>query len=616
MKSLNAILMFLFVQLLLAGNVLGAGESSPSLAGPAAFTGMFDLYQNNRVLGTGNFVTADFMLTSYNLLLEKVVGEAEEHEILPRLKSVVLALQKNIVAVPGSRPGRNGALRHVSVLRGLLGTSELPPADVAEQVQNELRLIAGHAGVMASPVTGVKEDYTQFIPRGRYARNEALGRYFLASLYAGRSGFALKDSAATGVSPAMADEQTAAALLISQTIMENEEIRVQYERLASLLTLIAGESDDISPAELLEFASGNGEEKVTLTTTRNRIVAETMRAGRLPRIIGGIVDKARLEKGVSLAEATISFRLLGQRFTPDSAAIQTLVYDKVTDYQGKGNPFTLASISGHTVRGFPTVFDLMASLGSRLSRQILTSGEETNFNGYEKGLSEAGRMMRRAAHNPRSLSDMNLRLAFRLAIIPGGDSLNSAIGAWIQNRHSMLLYVKQSYTAMSKAIRVEAATPKRTDAYLEPAQDLYGDMIENLYTLTTLLETPALRQRVGRFTTLLREVREIGYRQQEGEHSGKDIAFLNNIDATMKETIGLQDRPLVVDIHTEPNSGLVVEEGIGFPRTVNRRELRGARFDCFEFKQPMDKRLTDEAWHDMLKAGTRPRSTTNIITGL
>lgn len=268
------------------------------------------------------------------------------------------------------------------------------------------------------------------------------------------------------------------------------------------------------------------------------------------------------------------------------------------------------------MRGFPTVFDLMASLGSRLSRQILTSGEETNFNGYEKGLSEAGRMMRRAAHNPRSLSDMNLRLAFRLAIIPGGDSLNSAIGAWIQNRHSMLLYVKQSYTAMSKAIRVEAATPKRTDAYLEPAQDLYGDMIENLYTLTTLLETPALRQRVGRFTTLLREVREIGYRQQEGEHSGKDIAFLNNIDATMKETIGLQDRPLVVDIHTEPNSGLVVEEGIGFPRTVNRRELRGARFDCFEFKQPMDKRLTDEAWHDMLKAGTRPRSTTNIITGL
>jgi len=616
MKPLNAILGFLLVSLLLAGNALGAGESGPARTANPGFTGMFELYQNNRVLGTGNFVTADFLLTSYNLLLENVVGEAEEQELFPRLQSVARVLQKQIFAVPGNQPGRNRALRFISVLRGLLGASEAPPAEVADQVQNELKLIAGHAGVVTSPITGTKEDYTQFVPRGRYTRTETLRRYFLASLYAGRSGFALRDSMATSVTPAMADEQTAAALLISKALQENEELKGQYEHLDRLLTLIAGDSDDISPTELLEFAAGGGEDKATLTATRGRIVAAARTAGRFPRIVGGIVDRAKLEKGVSLGEATLSFRLLGQRFTPDSAAIQALVYDRVTDYQGKGSPFTLTTFAGHSVRGFPTVFDLMASLGSRTSRQILTSSEETHFNGYEKGLAEASRMMRRASHNPRSLSDMNLRLAYRLAVMPGGDALNSAIGAWIQNRYAMLLYAKQSYTAMSKAIRVEAALPKRSDAYVEPMQDLYGDMIENLYFLATVLETPALRERVGRFTTLLREVREIGYRQEEGEHTTKDIAFLNDIDSTMKETIGLQDRPLVVDIHTEPNSGMVVEEGIGFPRTVNRKALRGARFDCFEFKQPMDKRLTDDAWYDMLKAGNRPRSITDIITGL
>jgi hypothetical protein len=73
---------------------------------------------------------------------------------------------------------------------------------------------------------------------------------------------------------------------------------------------------------------------------------------------------------------------------------------------------------------------------------------------------------------------------------------------------------------------------------------------------------------------------------------------------------------MAVDIHTDPNSGMVVEEGIGFPRTVNRKELRGARFDCYEFKQPMEKRLTDEGWVEMLQSGVRPRSITSIVTGL
>ncbi len=616
MRTLNRLFLLLLASLLLAGNVIGADEAMVAQQKSPSFTGMFDLYQDNRAQGAGNFITTDFLLASYNLLLEKVAAKAEEQELLPRLQSLASTLQKQLVALPPHQPGRNCALGFISVVNSLAGTDGQLPADVADQVRKELKLIADHSSVAVSPVSGIQEDYTQYLPRGRYTRSEALGRYFLASLYAGRIGFALKDSKATGVTPAMADEQTAAALLISRTIMEHEELSAAYQKLNRLLTVIAGEADDLSPAELLVFADGEFEEKASLAATRSRIVAAARTAGRLPRILGGIVDKTRLEQGVSLAEATLSFRLLGQRFTPDSAAIQGLVFDRVTTYQGKGNPFTLAAIGGDAVRGFPTVFDLMAALGSAQSRRILAEGDETNFKGYAAGQTEAGRMMRRAAHNPRSLADMNLRLAFRLAAMPGSDSLNSAIGAWIQNRHAMLLYAKQSYTAVAKAIRIEPAYPERSNAYLEPAPDLYGDMIENLYLLGSVLEAPALRQQVEQFTAIIREVREVGYRQQEGEGSARDIAFLNDLDITIKEVTQEKDRPLVADIHTEPTSGLVLEEGIGFPRTVNHQGLRGGRFTCYEFKQPMDKRLTDEAWHNLLKTGSRPRSITAIISGI
>jgi hypothetical protein len=549
-------------------------------------------------------------------LLEEVVGEAEEHELLPRLSGVTQTLQEQLLTLPKDKPGRTTALRYVSALREILGGAEPPPAEVAPEVLKERRLIGAHVGVVTSSVTGRKEDYSQYQPRGRYTKNEALGRYFVASLYAARAGFALRDSAATGVTPAMADEQTQAALLIARTIAGNEGLREEYGRLDRLLAIVAGNSDDISPGELLEFSGETAEQgNGGVAAVRRRIVDSARSAGRLPRIVGGIVDSGKLEKGVSVAEATISFRLLGQRFSPDSAAIQTLVYDRVTDYRGKGVPFTMTTIAGRSVRGFPTVFDLMASLGSVRSAQILAKTNDSNYTNYDHGIGEAGRLMRQAARNPKSLDEMNLRLAYRLAVLPGGEVLNAAIGAWTQNRHVMLLYAKQSYTPTSKAIRVEPPASERTDARLETAPELYGDMIENLYTLETVLERPVLRQRVERFIALLRTVREIGYRQDGGERSGRDVTELNDIDITLKSIIGRQDRPLAVDIHTEPNSGQVVEEGIGFPRVVNHERLRGGRFDCYEFKQPMDKRLTDEMWEKLLGEGMLPRSTTALTGG-
>jgi hypothetical protein len=64
---------------------------------------------------------------------------------------------------------------------------------------------------------------------------------------------------------------------------------------------------------------------------------------------------------------------------------------------------------------------------------------------------------------------------------------------------------------------------------------------------------------------------------------------------------------IVADVHTDTNTGQVLEEGVGdafiiyvvAPVEGELVATQGGVFSYYEFTQPMDDRLTDEAWHEM-----------------
>jgi hypothetical protein len=71
---------------------------------------------------------------------------------------------------------------------------------------------------------------------------------------------------------------------------------------------------------------------------------------------------------------------------------------------------------------------------------------------------------------------------------------------------------------------------------------------------------------------------------------------------------GTDDRMAIVgDVHTHLEGGVVLEEAVGDPYLICvelDREGQGSRywgavFSYYEFKHPMDDRLTDEAWQAM-----------------
>ena len=68
---------------------------------------------------------------------------------------------------------------------------------------------------------------------------------------------------------------------------------------------------------------------------------------------------------------------------------------------------------------------------------------------------------------------------------------------------------------------------------------------------------------------------------------------------------------VIADVHTNPEYGYeeVLEVGVGNPFVIyvvvqdhrgNLRLTKGATFSYYEFIHPMENRLTDEGWQDML----------------
>jgi hypothetical protein len=68
---------------------------------------------------------------------------------------------------------------------------------------------------------------------------------------------------------------------------------------------------------------------------------------------------------------------------------------------------------------------------------------------------------------------------------------------------------------------------------------------------------------------------------------------------------------IVADVHTDTNTMTVLEEAVGDPMLIiaavyvdgNVQLAVGGTFSYYEFTQPIEDRLTDEAWREMLDQG-------------
>jgi len=627
-------------------------QGFPAVIPTSEFSGMAEAYEAFKNQGLPIFVTTDALLHTAHLFFDYLLRAVEISALRPQLATLtetLLAASARDFDQAADSQVKEAARRNLayfSLGARLLDPGHATPPEVADLVQAELKLFEERPVEIPppkSPVLGIREDYTQYIPRGHYTRNDDFRTYFLAAMWYGRMGFFVYPSDSHELSPADVERLARQALLITRSLHAEhvgdrpavDVWRGIYETTA----LFAGRAEDPSPDEYLSLTQAvygglPDPDRLADGAQLGHFLTQARELAR-PRILSTYYLSAGQDRITpAWQDGTLGFHFMPQRFVPDAHILSDLVWDRVGKHLGDGQPFTLyVSMYDGAYRAVPRGLDVLAAFGSELAERILREEGDAAYAGYDEKLAALRALY--AQDTPgRDLYHRWLDI-LRVLLEPAPKTgpafvhnepwarkqLNAALGAWAELRHDTILYVKQSYTSAPRGM-----PPASPPAYVEPYPRVYG----NLHALVAqmregldgwgMLEA-GVRDKLTGFEELLAELTGIAERELQGQWPTEgEMNHLAAIGIRLKRllefplalmariTSGTDDQMAIVgDVHTHMEGGVVLEEAVGDPYLIcveleqegRRNRHWGAVFSYYEFKHPMDDRLTDEAWQAM-----------------
>lgn len=604
---------------------------------PARWRQFDAAYEQGRYADQPTFVTTDSMLHIYHLVFDKMLRDLERESLAPAATKMVNLLLSDSVgqweALKGT-PLEHDALNtvaYLAVARKLSDPTASVPKPVQSVVAAELANIDAHAGVKPSTIftdSRMKEDYSQYVPRGHYTRSESLKRYFRTMMWLGRMNLRVEQAS-----------ETRTAALLTSLMMNNAEAQKLWNRVYNPTSLLVGQSDDLNftqySALLKQVTGGNLkalEDDATLKQFQGALA-------KLPvPLVNSVFVVAKPGEGKDVREKeTQGFRLMGQRFTLDGAAFQRLVYREVGT---QDKPRTL-----------PRGLDLLAGLGSDTALNILKNSGQAGYANYLPQMQKVRTSF--AALKP---SDWNSTVyngwIYVLAGLAKPDArdqrypafmrtpawtrkeLLTALGSWTELRHDTLLYAKQTMAEMGAG----GEPPKYPRAYVEPNPAVWTRLsaLEAL-TRKVLKDQGVLSTRTANNLNELRDMLTLLNKATAYELSGKLLTrdendrlhFYGGWLEQMKMASADPTEPgqepsefdenamaaVVADVATDGGRGVALEEGTGYIDDLyvvvpdwkgGVQVAHGGVYSQYEFMVSSANRLTDEAWRKQLSSGKIP----------
>ena len=635
-------------------------EKQGFVAIPSNYNQVYDLYKDNTDDDRPNFVTTDSVLHTYHILYDYTLRNLEINKFIPDLKNlnrVLLDSAQSQFASVGDSKLKISTRKNVAyftVASKLLDPNTPVPSDVKDLVEQELDLIEKHSGFKDSPIFRYTEDYSQYVPRGHYTRNEDFKKYFKTMMWYGRMMFRIEPP--IGTSGQQTDkekgrEETRQALLISlmlsQSKVNQEEALTVWDRIYQPTVFFVGKADDLSVYNYLGVAKKVFGDTLKINdlsddTKIDQFIVE-VKTLPAPKISSSFVLETE-----DPTKVTKAFRFMGQRFIPDSYMFQQLVFPKIQTYTGGGSkPFTAETIETlngvRVVRVFPMGLDVTAVLGSQRAKVILDKQKDSSYEKYEE---QFQKLKGEFSSLPQEQWAENLYWNWLYSLLPTltvkgsgypvfmqqeswlDKDLNTFLGSWAELRHDTILYAKQSYTGIG-ITSVGPAKPKIEDrGYVEPNAEVYARLASLTKFMREGLESRGLlvgeyKDKLARMEQVLLELKKISEKELTNKDLEKaDYDFTKEIGGTLESLVTFSAEEtskitsetdtkmeIVADVHTDGNTGQVLEEGVGKPMNLlvvvqDGGDLfltSGAIFSYYEFKHPMSDRLTDEKWQQMTK---------------
>ena len=653
-----------------------------------------DAYEVIKNAGVPVIVTSGSLLHVFHILFDDLLKSVETEHLYDHLWNLSLRLYESSVATYDQADddmreaaGRNAVFFAVGLSLLMPGDAQIPRADrpgrsggpasrhefgeidletyrfevrpeFAEQVDEELALISHHAGFSGSPLFIYEEDYSQYVPRGHYTYSEKLKNYFKAMMWYGRMTMLLKGSEEVEpgtycrtcdalVSEYDARIQSLEAVMIASAMSAEVDLWDRWETMYTVTSFFVGFSDDLGPYEYIEAMNdilGVGLAPDDYTPERHGEIKARLAEYHSPRVYGGtgnpmIFPPFTPEEADEVLGMTRGFRLMGQRYVPDSYVLSELVAPHAGEFTGRGMPFTAFMVPGVGIqRVFPRGLDVMAVLGSMRALDILEGLGDADYATYDRAFADVKAEVD-SIRGPEWNQNLYWNWIWMLKAYIGesGDGypafmqsdawrdrlLTQALASWAELRHDTILYVKQSYTmALAGIPGREVPPPEPPPGYVEPVIETYTKLLsltrmmrEGLQAMEVIGTTDAAG--ITRLETALGRLIGISTAELQGQPlTEQDLRYIRDFGQTIEGLFpGLDEKSrkttLVADVHTDTNSQMVLEEGCGHVNLLaaawkhtdgNIYLGAGPELSYYEFKHPMGDRLTDEAWREMLKS--------------
>ena len=629
------------------------------------------------------FVTTDLFAHSQHLLFDRLLQHVEQEVFSPRLILLTEKFREKISEDLQKYPSNetaNIAEKYFAVASAILkltpnvedhGEEVMPDKDsvlseygeeICEEVEKifEAAAMQGSSALAFSDGSTYIEDYTQYKPRGHYTQNERLKAYFRAMMWFGRINFPLPESSrdSSDSRESLAQNMFKIGIYINDIIMQDESLYALWKSVFDPITVLIGESDDLSFDDIIPLWKSVGAENV-LEWISDENVANFASLSReklkSPLIASTSAFYANQSEGDFSNPENINpamgWRFLGQRFTYDAWIFQHVTSPRLFGRM-MASGLDIASAFGSnsadvilenaTVKnglglGGYGIEDIDESFGKTVFKELKTIlGRFKKFFGSkdEKFWSETYYNSVLALTKAQAEFEQGAGFFFTEKPLWNIKSLESSLGTWAELKHDTILYTKQPYAAEMGGGDDSPSPTYRTDKlpspvhYIEPNLKFFTELCVSWKVFQNIFERYKLFDDDSKYAVsqiekiCLRALNIVASEVKDEKVSKDDLDWIGTIPQLLAKSVipfsnystVVTDNDqfkmaLVADVLTNAEIGSVLEVAVGIPHRIyvalndkqgGKRIAVGYTFNYYEFTHPMNDRLTDEQWKAMV----------------
>ncbi|WP_103071259.1 DUF3160 domain-containing protein [Aquimarina sediminis] len=593
---------------------------------------LFHVYEQNDYQQFPNFVTTDMYMQLFHMYFGYILRTVEEKEFIPLVSQICTSMMEDMKSIEAA--AQEASIKELATYNFtyyaiaytiLTDKTVEVPGVFKNQYQEELENINTAQDDFSAflDYKDVRFPYSLFKPRGHYTRTDSLKRYFKSMMWLQTAPFCLDN-----------DTHLKRAALSAATLVNSpnygEETLKKYNAIMEPINFIIGLPDNVSFLNLVEIIKKDKVELDDLLTNKESLE-------KFRKEVKKIADNQNAIKAKEASTCVDKINFIPQRYLSDNEILQELVDVK----------------SEVTKRGYPKGLDVMAAFGSVSAENILINElkEDENWSEYPTIL---GSMKNKMKELDWSSTVYNKWIEGLLQLQkPNKDypyfmqtpqwakkDLNASLASWAELKHDAILYAEQPMAAECG----DGGPPSPyTVGYVEPNIGYWNSVIELIdLTQEVLQKNNLINSDISRITSSMRENAEFLLSASKKELSGeklseKEYAQIELIGSTFEwltldvvtvegqradswDNVKGPDKSVAVvaDIYTA-NGSNNPDKGILHVATGNVNDIyviveiegylyltKGAVFGYHEFHVPLDNRLTDEEWQEMLEKNQAP----------